>query len=256
MGVDLTQFERGAPFAGDYHVSLTELQQRLAQLQLAQIAHRKRALIIFEGWTGSGKRAALKRLVASWDPCHLSTRCVGGGERADDERHWLARFWSALPPAGDSTIFYHSWYRRLVEDRASGQTEQKRWARACDEINEFEAQQRDHGTLIVKLFFHVSANEQQQRIRERLADPWRRHLVEAGALPTREDRESTISALHEMFAQTYTRWAPWRVVDANDKQAGRIAALTILAEAFEKAIPSEPTATGETVIAFPHLQSA
>jgi len=46
------------------------------------------------------------------------------------------------------------------------------------------------------------------------------------------------------------------VVDANDKQAGRIAALTILAEAFEKAIPSEPPATGETVIAFPHLQSA
>jgi hypothetical protein len=72
------------------------LQQRLAALQVAQIVHRKRALIIFEGWTCSGKRAALKRLVASWDPCHLSTRCVGGSEHGDDERHWLAPFWSAL----------------------------------------------------------------------------------------------------------------------------------------------------------------
>jgi len=256
VGVDLTHFERGDPFAGDYHASLTALQQRLAQLQVAQVVHRKRALIIFEGWAGSGKRAALKRLVASWDPCHLSTRCVGAGESGDDERHWLARFWSALPPAGDSTIFYHSWYRRLIEDRANGQTDDRRWARACDEINEFEAQQRDHGTLIVKLFFHISADEQQQRISERLADPWRRHLVDAEALPTREERERTICALHDMFAQTDTRWAPWRVIDANDKQSARIAALTILAEVFDKAVPSEPPATGETVIAFRHQKSA
>ncbi len=256
MGIDLTIYERGEPFAGDYHASLTALQQRLAQLQIAQIVHRRRALIIFEGWPGSGKRAALKRLVASWDPCHFSTHCVGGRESDDDERHWLARFWSALPPAGDSSIFYHSWYRRLIEDRVQGQADPKRWARACDEINEFEAQQRDHGTQIVKLFFHVSAGEQQRRISERLADPWRRHLVEAEALPTREEREATISALHEMFAQTDTRWAPWQVIDANDKQSARIAALTILTEAFDKAIPSEPPATGETVIAFPHQKSA
>ncbi|MDQ3074105.1 MAG: polyphosphate kinase [Pseudomonadota bacterium] len=256
MPVDLTQFERGDPLGGDDSVSLAELQARLAQLQIAQIAHRQRSLIIFEGWTGSGKRDALKLLAASWDPCHLSTRCVGGGESDDDERHWLAPFWSALPPAGDTTIFYRSWYSRLIDDRAAGRMEAKRWTRACDEINEFEAQQRDHGTLIVKLFFHISADTQQQRMRERLADPWRRHLIEAEPPPARDNRESTICALHDMFAQTDTRWAPWRVIDANDQQAARIATLTILAEAFAKAMPSEPPALDETIIAFPHQKSA
>jgi len=256
VGIDLTQFERGDPFTGDYHASLTALQERLAQLQVAQIVHRRRALIIFEGWTCSGKRAALKRLVASWDPCHLATRCVGGREIGDDERHWLAPFWSALPPAGDSTIFYRSWYRRLIEDRLVGRSDAKRWARACDEVNEFESQQRDHGTLVVKLFFHVSADEQQRRLSERQADPWHRHLIGEDELPSRDERERTTAALHDMFAQTDTRWAPWRVIDANDRRSARIAALTVLADAFAKAMPAEPPATGDTVIAFRNQKSA
>jgi polyphosphate kinase 2 (PPK2 family) len=254
VAVDLTQFERGAPFSGDFAAALADVQQRLAQLQIAQVVHGKRALVIFEGWSGAGKKAALKRLVASWDPCHIATRCVGTRDGRDEERHWLAPFWSALPPAGDTTIFYHSWYRRLIDDRARG-LDGKRWARACDEINEFESQQRDHGTLIVKLFFHVSADEQQRCLAERWADPWRRHL-ESGPPPSREERAATGAALDDMFAATDTRWAPWRVIDSNDKKAGRIAALTLLADAFEKAIPAEPPAIGDTVVAFPNQKSA
>ena len=93
-------------------------------------------------------------------------------------------------------------------------------------------------------------------MRERQADPWLRHLGEAEAPPTRDERERTTAALHDLFALTDTRWAPWRVIDANDKCAARIAALTVLADAFDKAIPSEPPATGETVVAFPHQKSA
>ena len=239
---------------GDDAAALSALQERLARLQVAQIAHRKRALIVFEGWSGAGKKAALRRLAGAWDPCRVSTICDGGSD-GGDERHWLAPFWSALPPAGDTTIFYRSWYRRLIDDRAAGLIEGKRWSRACDEINEFEAQQRDHGTLIVKLFFHVSAEQQLQRLRERQADPWRRHLAE-DALPPRDARERTTAALHDLFAQTDTRWAPWRAIDANDAQTARVAALTIIADAFDKAIPSEPPATGETVVDFPHQKSA
>lgn len=255
MAVDLTQFERGAPFDGDYHAALAGLQQRLARLQIAQVVHGKRALVIFEGWAGAGKKVALKRLVASWDPCHVTTRCVGAIDGRDDGRHWLAPFWSALPPAGDTTIFHHSWYRRLIDDRAGG-LDGKRLARACDEINEFESQQRDHGTLIVKLFFHLSADEQLRRLNERRADPWRRHLAESEPPPSRDERAATTAALNDMFLATDTRWAPWRVVDANNKHGSRIAALTLLAEAFEKAMPAEPPAAGDTVIAFPNQKSA
>ena len=221
-----------------------------------QIVHRKRALIIFEGWVGAGKRATLKRLVGAWDPCHLSTRCAGAMEASDDERHWLAAYWGALPPAGDTTIFFRSWYRRLVEERASGSTDEKRWARACDEINEFEAQQRDHGTLIVKLFFHVTPEVQAARLRERQADSWRCHLMNDDDLTGMAQRDRTVAVVNEMFVATDTRWAPWRVIDANDKHSGRIDALTVLAEALAKAIPAEPPAVGEKVVPFRQQKSA
>ena len=255
MPIDLTEFERGAPFNGDSAVALTTLQEQLARLQIAQIVHRKRAIILFEGWIGSGKKAALRRLVGAWDPSHVRVRSVGGADTADDDRHWLAPFWSRLPAAGDTTIFYRSWYRRIVEERVAGRLDDKRWVRACDEVNEFEAQQRDHGTLVTKLFFHVSAENQMATLRERQADPWRRHLLSEEDVAGLGQRERTVDVLHDLFKQTDTRWAPWQVIDGNDEIGGSISALTAIADQFGKAMPAEPPAEGETVVHFPHQKA-
>lgn len=255
MPIDLTGFERGAPFTGDSAEALTTLQEQLARLQVAQIVHRKRAIILFEGWIGSGKKAALRRLVGAWDPSHVRVRSVAGADKADDDRHWLAPFWSRLPAAGDTTIFYRSWYRRIVEERVAGRLDDKRWVRACDEVNEFEAQQRDHGTLVAKLFFHVSAESQMATLRERQADPWRRHLLSEEDVAGLGQRDRTVEVLHDLFKQTDTRWAPWQVIDGNDEIGGSIAALTAIADQFSKAMPAEPPAEGETVVHFPHQKA-
>ncbi len=252
MPIDLTEFERGAPFNGDPAAALHALQDRLARLQLSQIVHRKRAIILFEGWTGSGKKAALRRLVGALDPTHVRVVSVGGADHSDDDRHWLAPFWSRLPAAGDTTIFYRSWYRRIVEERVLGKLDDKRWARACDEVNEFEAQQRDHGTLVAKLFFHISAEQQTANLRERQADPWRRHLLPDGAVAGLGLRDRNLEVLHQLFAHTDTRWAPWKVIDGNEEVSGCIAALTAVADLLEKAMPAEPPAMGETVVDFRH----
>ena len=250
MPIDLTEFERGAPFTGDPGAALDALRDRLARLQLSQIVHRKRAIILFEGWSGSGKRAAVKTLAGALDPTHVRVISVGGADEADDDRHWLAPFWSRIPAAGDTTVFYRSWYRRLVEQRVDGQLDDKRWARACDEVNEFEAQQRDHGTLVIKLFFHVTAEQQAANLRERQDDPWRRHLLSQDAVAGLGQRERNLEVLTELFANTDTRWAPWRVIDGNNESAGRIAALSVIADSMEKAFPAEPPAVGDTVIQF------
>jgi polyphosphate kinase 2 (PPK2 family) len=249
--IDLTKFEQGNPFTGDSAGALAALQDQLARLQVAQIVHRKRAIILFEGWIGSGKKAALRRLVGAWDPSHVRVRSVAGADKADDDRHWLAPFWSRLPAAGDTTIFYRSWYRRIVEERVAGRLDDKRWARACDEVNEFEAQQRDHGTLVAKLFFHVSAENQMATLRDRQADPWRRHLLSEEDVAGLGQRERTVDVLHDLFKQTDTRWAPWQVIDGNDEIGGSIAALTTIAGLFGKEMPAEPPVEGETVIQFP-----
>ncbi|MDP9422204.1 MAG: polyphosphate kinase [Pseudomonadota bacterium] len=252
MPIELTDFERGEPFSGDAAAAMASLQDRIARLQLSQIVHRKRAIILFEGWTGSGKRAALKKLVGALDPTHLRVISVGGAAETDDDRHWLAPFWSRIPAAGDTTIFYRSWYRRIVEERVAGGLDDKRWARACDEVNEFEAQQRDHGTLVVKLFFHVTADRQAATLRERQEDPWRRHLLSKESVSGLGLREQNLEVLHDLFAHTDTRWAPWKVIDSNDETAGCLAALGVIVDQMEKAMPAEPPAMGETILPFRH----
>ena len=218
-------------------------------MQLAQIVHRKRAIILFEGWEGAGKKSALEASRGGVGPVPLrhafgqrecaATIATGIGWRDSGRRfrrRAARRFSIAAGIARSSTT------------ARSAAPSAKDWARAYDEINEFEAQQRDHGTLIVKLFFHVSAAVQDERLRERGEDPWRKWLVEPEDLRSRAAREAYLAAWQDMFAHTDTRWAPWHVIDANDSHAARIAALSAIVEALEKAIPLEPPADGDNVV--------
>jgi polyphosphate kinase 2 (PPK2 family) len=248
--IDLTEYERGTPFKGDVAGALAALQHRVERAQLSQIVHRRRAMIVIEGPEGSGKRELLKLLGAALDPTYFAVTRVSPDRREGREGHWLARFWASLPQAGHSAIYFHSWYRRVLEDKVLGLVADKEWKRAFDEINEFESQQRDYGTLVLKLFFHVTDETQQRRIEQRNDDPWLRHLVGPEELRTAAARAAYRQALVQTLAQTDTRWAPWSMIDANDGGAAQVAALTAIADALEKALPLDPPATASSVIPF------
>lgn len=250
MPIDLADIERGEPFTGDYQSALDALQDRLARIQRAQIVHRRRAVIVLEGPEGSGKKGVLKCLAAGFDPCHFSVYCVAPDRRQSGEGHWLARFWSRLPMAGNTAIFFHSWYRRVLEDHVMGLVGDKEWKRGFDEINEFEAQQRDYGTLMIKLYFHASDKLLDERIAARAADRWQQHQLGPVELRTIEGRETFRQALAQMFKQTDTRWAPWTGIDAANEHAAHIAALTVIAETLEKAMPAEPPTRVDPAIHF------
>lgn len=235
--------EREATFAGtrrgaDLSSALGALRDDLAELQLPQIAHGRRALILMEGPQGSGKKFALKQLAAAFDPCRFVVYATAFDRRDASEGHWLARFWRQLPSAGNTAIFFRSWYRRVLEDRVLGRTPEESIARVFDEINEFEAQQRDYGTLLVKLFFDVSADVQEQRLAQRRRSPWRSQRSDDDFI--RADNATYQHALEELRANTDTRWSPWRTIDGDDEQQAALAALEAIAEAWSKAMPSEP----------------
>ena len=250
MPIDLTDFERGVPFKGDVAGTLAALQHRLARAQLSQIVHQRRVIIVIEGGEGGGKRDFVKLLGAALDPTHFAVTTVSPDRRRARDGHWLARFWARLPEAGGTAIFYHSWYRRVLEDKLLGLVTDKECKRAFDEINEFESQQRDYGTLIVKLFFHITDETQARRIVEREADDWRRHLVGPAEFRTPQARTAYGAALVQMLAQTDTRWAPWSMIDANDRGAAQVAALTAIVEGLEKALPHAPPEAAGAVVPF------
>ena len=222
----------------DADQDLAVLRERLAELQLPQVACRRRAIIIFEGLEGSGKKYALKQLAAAFDPCRYTVHSVERERREAADGHWLARFWRALPAAGHSSIFYRSWYRRLLDERVLGRVDAAMAARAFDEVNEFEAQQRDYGTLLVKLYFTVSHQVQDQRLHLRAANRWASALGERDAV--RAGDPAFAAAFAELKVHTDTRWSPWRMIDGDNEQAAAVAALSAIADAWDEAMPAEP----------------
>lgn len=218
--------------------SIERLREDLCALHLPHIIHGRRSIILLEGPEGSGKKAALRQIAASLDPCHFAVHNVGFDRRQASEGHWLARFWRALPSAGHTAIFFRSWYRRVLDDRILGRADEAAVTRAFDEINEFEAQQRDYGTLIVKLYFDVSPDVQERRLKQRDDDPWLRVM-------SRQDRVSTRDpgyrrALDDLKLHTDTRWSPWRIINGDDENDAAAVALGAIVDALEKALPAEP----------------
>ncbi|MFL6763711.1 MAG: polyphosphate kinase, partial [Sphingomicrobium sp.] len=122
-----------------------------------------------------------------------------------------------------------------LDDRVLGRTNEESVPRIFDEINEFEAQQRDYGTLLVKLYFDVSADVQERRLAERRLSHW--------AKPEefiRADDPAYQRALDEVRANTDTRWSPWRTIDGDDERQAALSALEAIAEAWSKGMPVEP----------------
>jgi polyphosphate kinase 2 (PPK2 family) len=225
---------------GDMAMSsaLEALREHLGELQLPQIAHGRRAMILLEGLQGAGKKYALRQFAAAFDPCHFVVHSTEYDRREANEGHWLARFWRQLPSAGHTAIFYRSWYRRVLDDRMLGRTPEESIPRVFDEINEFEAQQRDYGTFLVKLYFDVSADVQERRLAERQLNPWGGRGAQDDAI--RADNPAYQLALDELRANTDTRWSPWRTIDGDDEGQAALSALEAVAEAWSKAIPAEP----------------
>ena len=222
----------------DQGSALAALRKHLAELQLPQIAHRRRAIILFEGAEGSGKKYALKQLAASFDPCHTAVHSIAFDRREASEGHWLARFWRCLPSASRTAIFYRSWYRRVLDDRILGLIDEDAVPRSFDEINEFEAQQRDYGTLIVKLFFNVNAEIQDQRLAARAACPWSRGSRRDEPVSTNDP--AYLHALQALKANSDTRWSPWVMIDGDDEEQAAVAALGAIADAWAEAMPADP----------------
>jgi len=240
MTINLWDYEAGAPYEGDYKDDLAALQERLARLFVANLVHEKKAIVVCEGWDASGKGGAIQRLTAECDPRAYKVWPIAAPTAEEKAHHYLWRFWKRMPGAGEIAIFDRSWYGRVLVERVEGFASDAEWRRAYDEINELESSLANDGVVIVKLFFHITQETQDARLKARLDHPWKRWKVGPEDFRNRARRKDYLAAIKDMFGETDTRWAPWTAIDGNDKKAARIAALTRVADALAAALPSDP----------------
>lgn len=202
-----------------------DLVRRLTRLNLAQIASGRQALILIEGVAGTAKTDALRAIVAALDPLHFDVHHRGARAGA---MHWLAPYWRQLPDSGQTSIVFRGWYSAAAGDRQAGLADRD-WARRCDEINEFEAQQTDHGLILAKLIFRARASVRVARLADRATD--------GGATPHElPAREADEAIWEEMLDRCGTRWAPFSPIDAELSSAATRSALAAIADRLERAL--------------------
>lgn len=248
MTIHLSDYEKGRHFEGDFDEALLKLQQRLERVQVAHIVHNKRSVVMFEGWDAAGKGGIIKRMTALLDPRFFKVWPISAPTAEELGHHFLWRFWTRLPADQHIAIFDRSWYGRVLVERVEELCSERELKRAYDEINEFEAQQVDSGTAIVKVFVHITQDEQDKQLAERLDDPFKRWKTGFEDYRNRARRKDYLEAMHDMFGKTDTRWAPWHVIDGNNRKSARIDALTRIVEALEKHVPMDMPAADPTLI--------
>lgn len=248
MTINLADYESGAKYKGDYDADLAALQQRLARCQAAQITSGSETVIVVEGWDTAGKGGIIQRLCAEWDPRYFQVWPIAAPTQEEKDRHFLWRFWKRLPGKREIAVFDRSWYGRVAVERVEGFASEREWQRGFDEINEFEAQLTEHGIILIKLFIHVTQAEQDRRLTARLNDPWKRWKTGVDDFRNRAKRVGYLDAYAEMFDRTHTRWAPWTVIDGNNKKAARMAVLSHVADVLEARLSMEPPAADPKVV--------
>jgi polyphosphate kinase 2 (PPK2 family) len=188
--------------------------------------------VIFEGGDASGKGGAIKRLVARLDPRHVRVVQFAAPTYDENRHHFLWRFWPSLPGWGGMAVFDRSWYGRVLVERVEGLATREQWLRAYDEINAFERSLADEGTILIKFWLHISADEQLKRFERRRNDPLKAWKLTEDDWRNREKRPEYLQAVEDMLARTdndpYARWHP---VEAESKRYARVKVIeTVIAE--------------------------
>jgi polyphosphate kinase 2 (PPK2 family) len=189
--------------------------------------------IVFEGWDASGKGGCIKRLVAPLDPRHVRVAQFAAPTYDEKRHHFLWRFWPALPGWGGMTVFDRSWYGRVLVERVEKFATPKQWARAYDEINDFERTLTAEGMVLVKFWLHLSPAEQLKRFESRERDPLRAWKLTDEDWRNRKKRRPYEKAVEEMIERTSMTSAPWTIVEAENKRWARVKVLDTVVSAIE-----------------------
>ncbi|HTZ67362.1 MAG TPA: polyphosphate kinase, partial [Roseiarcus sp.] len=228
-----------ADFA-DYERRLADLQHALQRVQQAYLGTSQRAVIVLEGWDTAGKGGVVRRLGWALDPRSFKVHSIAAPEEREKSLHYLQRFWERLPRHGQIVAFDRSWYGRVLVERVEGFASPAEWRRAYEEINEFERMLLADGVRLVKLFLHITPDEQLRRFHNRLTNPLKRWKLSYEDFRNRGRWKDYEKAIEDMMEKTSTRRVPWHLIPANDKPYGRLAALRLIADRLSKDVSLEP----------------
>jgi AMP-polyphosphate phosphotransferase len=217
-----------------YDEQIGKLQVRLREQEFQIYKRKVPVLCVFEGWDAAGKGGAIKRVTEMLDPRGFTVSTYAAPRGEEKTHAYLWRFWRNLPRAGHIGIFDRSHYGRVLVERLEHFCHDEEWRRAFREINEFEAHQASFGMVICKFWLHITKEEQLRRFKNRELDPFRSYKLTEEDWRNRARWDEYSAAVEDMLLHTSTPYAPWTVVEANNKWFARVKVLNTIVGAIER----------------------
>jgi PPK2 family polyphosphate:nucleotide phosphotransferase len=215
--------------------------EQLAELQNRLWAERRRSLlVVLQALDAGGKDGTIRKVFTGVNPQGVRVTSFKAPTTEELEHDFLWRVHRAAPGAGEIGVFNRSHYEDVLVARVDGLVPEAVWRPRYRAIRDFEAHLHESGTTVVKLFLHISKEEQAERFRARLDDPTKRWKFSVGDLAVRENWDRYQEAYTEALGETSTDACPWFVVPADRKWYRDWVVLQILLETLRGLDPQVP----------------
>ena len=222
-----------------YKKELKRLQARLSDLHNRLYRAKIPVVICYEGWDAAGKGGNIRRITEALDARGYIVHPIASPEPHEKARHYLWRFWTKLPKTGHIAVFDRTWYGRVMVERLEGFCSENDWQRAYNEMNEFEKILTDWGAVIIKFWVQIDKDTQLERFTDRQNTPEKQWKITDEDWRNREKWDLYEGAVDEMLQKTSTTYAPWVILESNDKKYARIKALKTVIAAIEEKLAAQ-----------------
>ena len=236
----------------DAEAQTIELNARLELLQELLYAEGKhRVLVVLQAMDAGGKDGTIKHVFEHVNPSGVKVVSFKKPSERELARDYLWRVHQHIPANGELTIFDRSHYEDVLVVRVLDLVPKKHWQKRYEHIRSFERMLSDEGTTIIKIFLHISKDEQRERLQDRLDRPEKNWKFDAGDLLHREKWDDYQAAFTDAIEETTTDEAPWYIVPANRKWYRNLVISEIMVQALEgldmSFPPSPPDITDLTI---------
>ena len=225
----------------DYEKNLRLLQIELVKLQKWISNKKLKVVVIFEGRDAAGKGGVIKRITQRLNPRICRVVALTTPTEKEKTQWYFQRYVAHLPAAGEMVLFDRSWYNRAGVEYVMGfctEEEHKEFLRSCPE---FERMLVRSGIKLIKYWFSISDEEQEERFQSRIKDRTKRWKLSEMDVKSRANWVDYSKAKDMMFAHTDIKQAPWYVVNADDKRRARLNCINHMLSLIPyEDIPPEP----------------
>jgi len=207
---------------------LKPFQAELIRLQKYLEDQNRRMIILFEGRDAAGKGGTIRRVTRYMNEKHY--RIVALGKPSEEQRtQWYyQKYISQFPRGGEIVLFDRSWYNRAMVERVFGFCDEDEYENFMGGVAGFERDLVRNGTILLKLYFSVTKDEQARRFERRRTDPLRQWKLSEVDLQAQDRWDEFTDVKYEMLKRTNTIECPWTIIRSNDKSAARANAIKVI----------------------------